>query len=149
MKVFFGCPMRGGHKAVSLNELRQLQSVIEELGHELTTKHQTQDGIFNAENQIAATQIHDRDYEWLTKSHVAIFEISDPSSGVGGEIADSVSLGRPVLCIFKSSIKPEVVSAYIRGKDGSRYISTPFKCVTYDSPEDAKSKIAEFIKVNT
>lgn len=101
VKVFFGCSMRGGHDAVSKEELAKFPSIIEELGYDLASKHQTQEGIIQRENEQTKTYIHDRDYKWEIESDIGIFEISNASLGVGGEISDMTYLGKPVLCLFK------------------------------------------------
>ncbi len=147
-KIFFGCSMRGGHDHVSKEELAKLQAVIEELGHEPTTTHQTAVGIIVKENALAKTEIHDRDYKWLTESDLGVFEISNPSLGVGGEIADMLNLGKPVLCLFKKGLKKKV-SAYIQGKKGSEFVKSPFGCEEYEDVNDAKEKIKEFIEANS
>lgn len=143
-KIFFGCSMRGGQETVSREDLAKFRSVIEELGHELASKHQTQEGIIEKENNLTKLQIHDRDYEWIIGSDIGVFEISNPSLGVGAEISDMVKLEKPVLCLFKKGLK-ERVSAYIQGKYGSRFVNSPFEVYEYESLVDAKEKIKAFI----
>lgn len=142
-KIFFGCSMRGGYSAASREELAEFPELIEKLGHEIASRHQTDKDWARKEARLTETDIHDRDYKWLSESDAGIFEISNPSLGAGGEIADMVHLGKPVLCMFKKGLKN--VSAYTQGKMGSRYISTPFECYAYESMEGAKAKIIEFI----
>ncbi len=62
VKVFFGCSMRGRHDNVSVGELTRLQAIVEELGHQLVTRHQTDPGIYAKERALTKAQIHDRDY---------------------------------------------------------------------------------------
>jgi len=109
--------MRGGFNSVSQDELRELQSSVKELGHQLVTEHQTSPTFELDESPHTTTQIHDRDYGFLLKAKIGIFEISNPSLGVGGEISDMIHLGRPVLCLFKRGLE-ESVSAYTQGKQG-------------------------------
>ena len=75
---------------------------------------------------------------------IGIFEISNPSLGVGGEISDMIHLGRPVLRLLRKGLEKSV-SAYTQGKQGSNYVTTPFECYAYKSAEDAKEKIKSFI----
>ena len=148
VKVFFGCAMRGGQEIVSREELERFPDVIEELGYELASRHQTQKGIVEKENRLTKTHIHDRDYNWELESDVGVFEISNPSLGVGGEIFDMIHLGKPVLCLFKRGLEDKV-SAYVQGKMNSQYVKTPFECYAYTSLEDAKEEIRKFIEANT
>ena len=146
MKIFFGCSMRGGHSAVSREDLEMIPLFIEELGHELASKHQTEKGILQKENLLTKPEIHDRDYRWILDSAYGIFEISNPSLGVGSEISDMLHEGKPVLCLYKKELIA-TVSAYILGKDGS---SIPFKarceCRAYESLDDLKRIICSFLK---
>ncbi|MCK5476438.1 MAG: NUDIX domain-containing protein, partial [Candidatus Aenigmarchaeota archaeon] len=73
-----------------------------------------------------------------------IAEITNPSLGVGGEIADASILGKPVLCLYKKN-EEKHISAYIQGKSNSIFTST-VKCESYCDFDELKSKIDEFIK---
>lgn len=146
IKVFFGCSIRGGHGIVSQNDLAKIPDIIEELGHEVVSRHQTQEGIVKREDELATPDIHDRDYTWLSNADLGIFEISNPSLGVGGEISDILHLGKPVLCLFYGDEK--LVSAYIRGKEGSKFVKTVFICRCYSTIEEAKNIITQFIEEN-
>jgi len=148
VKVFFGCSMRGGYDAVSREELAKFPKMIEELDSELISKHQTKEGIIQEENKLTTTDIHDRDYEWLMKSDVGIFEITNGSIGTGGEISDMIGLGKPILCLYKKAFEDKV-SAYGRGKQGSKYVKTPFECYAYETPDEAKDKIKAFLESNS
>ena len=136
--------MRGGYSAVSREELESISNAIEKLGYELASKHQTSLEGIQKDSKLTSTQIHDRDHLWLTESEIGIFEISNSSLGVGGEISDMVHLKKPVLCLFKKGLEVKV-SAYICGKEGSKYITTPFESYAYETVEDAKNKIKEFV----
>lgn len=144
LKVFFGCSMRGGQSNVSREDLAIFPLIIEELGYEVASKHQTEAGIIEEENKKSKTYIHDRDYKWLMESDLGIFEISNASLGVGGEISDMANLNKPVLCIFKAGMNINV-SAYIQGKQGSKYVKAAFECRAYESADEAKNIIKQFI----
>jgi len=116
-KVFFSCSMRGGYSNVAQEELRKIPDIIEELGMEVISKHQTQEDFIEHESRLTDTEIHDRDYRWLQEADVIIAEITNPSLGVGAEIADAVHLGIPVLCVYKKEYENQI-SAYISGKTG-------------------------------
>lgn len=148
VKVFFGCSMRGGYDAVSREELARFPKIIEELGYELPSKHQTKEGIIQEENRLTTTNIHDRDYDWLMESDIGVFEITNGSIGTGEEISDMISLGKPVLCLYKKALVDKV-SAYGRGKQGSKYVKTPFECYAYETLGEAKDKIKAFMKENS
>lgn len=128
--------MRGGNPNVSRQEIIKIQNIIECLGFELATKHQTEPDIFEKEKKLTPKQIFERDLDWIKESDFCIFEISNPSLGVGSEISDALVLGKPVLCLFRKDLE-ETVSAYIQGKA---------KCFGYQSLEDIRNLISIFVK---
>lgn len=139
--------MRAGHPNVSREELVSLRNAIEELGHELVSKHQLIKGVIVDENHLRNEVIHDRDYEWLQEADFGVFEISNPSLGVGGEISDMANMGKPVLCLFKKELT-DSVSAYIRGKEKSKFVKGPFSCQGYSKVEESKEIIKNFVEEN-
>jgi hypothetical protein len=144
LTIYFGCSMLGGYANVSKADLGEFPKMILELGHRLVSDHQTRPGIIEKEAKLDHTYIHDRDYRWLLESDAGVFEISNPSLGVGGEISDMIAMGKPVLMLFKKGLA-EKVSAYTRGKCGSAFVKSPVHCQTYEDMEDATAKIRDFI----
>ena len=142
--VYFGCSMLGGYAAVSREEVARLQQRIAEMGYRLASHHQTQPGVLEREAKLEPSLIHDRDYRWLLDSDVGVFEISNPSLGVGSEISDMIFAGKPVLMLFKHGLEDKI-SSYIRGKVGSRYVSCPIECGAYRDLDDAADRIRVFI----
>jgi hypothetical protein len=142
--VYFGCSMLGGYAAVSREEIARLHKRIAELGYRLASDHQTQPGVLEREAKLEPSLIHDRDYQWLLDSDVGVFEISNPSLGVGSEISDMIYAGKPVLMLFKHGLEDKI-SSYLRGKVGSRYVSCPIECHAYSGLDAAGDRIRAFI----
>jgi hypothetical protein len=140
--------MRGGYGYVSREQLSRFPAIITSLGHKLATNHQTSFNWAEIEAGMDYVYIHDRDFEGLKKSTVGIFEISNPSLGVGAEISDMILLGKPVMCLIKKGLESHV-SAYIQGKKGSKFVKTPFECYEYDGMEHAKELIKKFVDKHT
>lgn len=145
--VYFGCSMLGGYAAVPREEIARLQEHIGELGYRLATDHQTQPGVLEREAKLEPASVHDRDYQWLLDSDVGVFEISNPSLGVGSEISDMISSGKPVLMLFKNGFQDKI-SSYIRGKAGSRFVACPVECQAYTDLKDAGHRIRAFINAH-
>ena len=55
------------------------------------------------ENSLNDSEILERDMEWLSQSQVVVAEVTQPSLGVGFEIARAITLNKPVLCLFRPS----------------------------------------------
>ena len=136
-RVFFSCSMRGGYERVAQEELRKIPDIIEALGMEVISRHQTNENFMENESQLTDKEIHDRDYGWLKEADLVIAEITNPSLGVGAEIADAVNLGIPVLCVYKREYEHQM-SAYICGKTG-------VVCRAYKDLEELREIIREFV----
>ena len=61
-------------------------------------------------------QIHDRDVAWLKESTSVVAECTQPSLGVGYELAFAAWLGKPTLVLFRPS-PGKRLSAMIAGQD--------------------------------
>lgn len=101
--------------------------------------------------------ILERDMQWLAQAHVVIAEVTQPSLGVGFEIARAVTLNKPVLCLFRPSsgqcmtilfflINPFVLfikglSALIRGSANNR----SFFVGNYEEKEHFEKFISDFM----
>ena len=59
-------------------------------------------------------QIYARDIAWVTECDAVVAEVSNPSLGVGYELAYAEKLGKPVLCLFNAS-DDKKLSAMISG----------------------------------
>jgi len=139
-RVFFSCSMRGGYSRVAQEELRKIPDIIEALGLVLISRHQTSENFMENESKLTEQEIHDRDYRWLKEVDLVIAEITNPSLGVGAEIADAVNLGIPVLCVYKKEYEHQI-SAYVRGKAG-------VVCRAYSDYDELKEVIREFVFEN-
>ena len=142
--VYFGCSMHGGYALVSSEDIAGFPKLIRNLGYRLASDHQLQPGVLEREAKLKPVFIHDRDYQWLLDSDVGVFEVSNPSLGVGSEISDMIYAGKPILMLFKQGLE-ERISAYLRGKAGSKYVACPVECHPYKDLDDARSRIKLFI----
>ena len=129
--------MSGGYGRLAQAELRKIPNLIEALGMVVISKHQTDENFVKNESKLTEKMIHDRDYHWLQEADLVIAEITNPSLGVGAEIADAVHLGIPVLCVYKREYEHQT-SSYIRGKAG-------VVCRAYSDYDELKEVIREFV----
>jgi len=63
---------------------------------------------------LSSRDIYERDLKWLKSADIVIAEVSNPSLGVGYEIAVAEKLGKKILCLFKEQ-KKQSLSAMIAG----------------------------------
>ena len=59
--------------------------------------------ICTVEKNLNDAEILERDMQWLSQAHIVVAEVTQPSLGVGFEIARAITLNKPVLCLFRPS----------------------------------------------
>jgi len=64
------------------------------------------------ESVIDPVTVYQRDIAWVGACDAMIAEVSTPSHGVGYEIARALTLGKPVLCLYRQGAR---VSKMITG----------------------------------
>lgn len=138
MKIYFACSIRGGRDdAATYAELASYIKTKSTLLTEIFADGKlTPDGMDKPSSDIWATDI-----AWVKESDAIIAEVSNPSLGVGYEIAKAEEWGRPVLALFRDDGSRKL-SAMI---DGSPYTTT----IYYATLDEAKSAIDTFIRTLT
>jgi nucleoside 2-deoxyribosyltransferase len=130
MKIYFAAAIRGGrqdrqlyHQLINLLIMNKHQQVL--------TEHIGSDQLTAAgEKKLSDKQIRDRDVSFLEEADVVIAETTQPSLGVGYELAYAEKIGTPVIILHRQ--KESRLSAMING-------TTFFNNINYySSIEDAK-----------
>ncbi|MBE0524031.1 MAG: deoxyribonucleoside 5'-monophosphate N-glycosidase [Methanosarcinales archaeon] len=112
-KVFMSGSMRGGRRL--LDTYKFILKVLMSSGAEVLSQHVALDTIFEEEKGMSEEEIFMRDMGGVEHCECLIAEVTVPSIGVGYEICHAVSLGIPVLCLYKEGTK---TSAMILGNKG-------------------------------
>lgn len=95
-KVYFACSIRGGGD----------KSVYPELVNAIRTKAELLTEIFVTEGlqleggALPEAEIYERDIAWIKASDAVVAEVSNPSLGVGYEIAKAEEWGKPILALY-------------------------------------------------
>ncbi len=110
MKIYFAASIRGGRDYV-----RDYKTIISQLSAygKVLTEHIADDKLDDRGENISDNAIFERDTEWLRESDIIVAEVTQPSLGVGYEIAMGESLGIRIICLFKK--KSGNLSAMIKG----------------------------------
>ena len=134
-KIYFACSIRGG---------RNDAEIYRELVAHIKTKAVVLSEIF-ADNELtpqgssgSSSAIYAKDMSWVTEANAIIAEVTNPSLGVGYEIAKAEEMGKPVLALYREQ-EGRKLSAMI---DGSPLTDV----VTYSSPKEAFFAINGFIE---
>lgn len=134
MKIYFACSIRGGRDdAATYAELASYIKTKSTLLTEIfADRTLTPDGMNKPSSEIWSTDI-----AWIKESDAIIAEVSNPSLGVGYEIAKAEEWGKPVLALFRDD-STRKLSAMI---DGSPNTTTMY----YTTLPEAQAAIDEFI----
>ncbi|MBA7519367.1 2'-deoxynucleoside 5'-phosphate N-hydrolase 1 [subsurface metagenome] len=110
MKIYFAASIRGGQ-----DYARDYKTIISQLSAygKVLTEHIGENKLDDQGENISDTAIFERDTGWLRESDIIVAEVTQPSLGVGYEIALGESLGIRIICLFKQ--KSGNLSAMIKG----------------------------------
>jgi len=112
MKIYFAGSIRGGRDDKELYE-----EIIALLGNhgDVLTEHVGDKTLSALGEQTKTTKyIHDRDVEWIKECDVVVAEVTQPSLGVGYEIAYAGLLNKTVHCFYREE-EGKRLSAMIDG----------------------------------
>jgi len=83
MKIYFGFTMAGDRS--TLETARSMVRCLEDLGHEVLTRHLVSDDARAADRLLGPRAVYQRDMAWLRQCDLFIAEASGSSFGVGFE----------------------------------------------------------------
>jgi 2'-deoxynucleoside 5'-phosphate N-hydrolase len=111
MNIYFAGSIRGGR-----DDLDIYVTLIEELKKygEVYTEHIGNKSLTDAGEELTSEEIYTRDMEWLRAADIVVAEVTQPSLGVGYEVAHAEAMGKPILCMHRP-IPGKRVSAMIGG----------------------------------
>ena len=112
MKIYFSGSIRGGREDADI--YRQIIHYLQNFGHVLTEHIGDSSLDSSGESKIDDQKIHDRDIELLLESDIIIAEVTNPSLGVGYEIAKAIDYKKKVVCLYRKKGN-ERISAMILG----------------------------------
>jgi len=135
MNIYFACSITGGRDFESV--YRAITTALLSDGHEVPTAHLADSRVKVFEGHITPSDIYERDTAWIRNCEVLVAEVSTPSHGVGYEVAYALSLGKPVLCVYREG---QPISKMLTGN------SLPNISVkSYRDPEEVIALIHSFL----
>jgi hypothetical protein len=138
MKIYFAGSIRGGRDDASL-----YASLISVLGTHGTvlTEHFGASGISTVTGtgkDVAA--IYAQDMAWVREADVIVAEVTQPSLGVGYEIAKAEDMGKRILCLYRPAADRSL-SAMIAGSAHKNLVIKE-----YQNLPEAEQILAEYFK---
>lgn len=140
-KVYFACSIRGGRDdATYYGELvRTIKKYADVLTEIFADKKLTTEG-----TQKPSGDIWSKDIRWIGQADAVIAEVTNPSLGVGYEIAAAEKMGKPILCLYRPS-DGRKLSAMIDGSPGA----TIFEYTDAATAEHAIAAFLQNLRVHT
>lgn len=134
MKIYFAASIRGGR-----DYARDYKTIISQLSTygKVLTEHIADDNLDNRGENISENAIFEQDTGWLRESDIIVAEVTQPSLGVGYEIALGESLGKRIICLFKQ--KSGNLSAMIKG-------NRKLEVLEYTSVDELSAKLKQIFQ---
>jgi nucleoside 2-deoxyribosyltransferase len=132
-KVYFACSIRGG------GDTSLYQAIVDAIklaGGDVLSEVFVHDAINYGGSPLPSDKIYERDTQMIKDSDIMIAEVTNPSLGVGYELAYAEKLGRPIMCLFNVT-STNKLSAMVSGNS--------YNTVTYTKPAEITAKVKEFI----
>lgn len=132
-KVYFACSIRGGGDTSLYQEI---VNAIKCAGGDVLSEVFVHDAINYGGSPLPSDQIYERDIQMIHDSDVMIAEVTNPSLGVGYELAYAEKLRKPILCLFNTT-SPKKLSAMVAGNS--------YNTIEYTHPDDITGTVREFM----
>ena len=133
MKLFFSGSIRGGRQLISTYEF--IVRFLKSCGHIVLSEHVAIQDLEKVEARMTEQEMFEKDINWIEGSERLIAEVTVPSIGVGYEICHAVSLGKPVLCVYKEGTQ---ASAMVLG-------NKDVEVKSYSGLEELETIMLEFL----
>jgi len=107
MKIYFGFTVAGDRSG--LDTARRVVRLLEELGHEVLTRHLVDDNAWEADRRISAQDVYRRDMAWLEQCELFIAEVSGSSFGLGFETGYLLgATNKRVILLYRRELERKV-----------------------------------------
>ncbi len=107
MKIYFGFTVAGDRSTIET--ARRVVQLLEELGHEVLTRHLVSDNAWEADRMIGPQDVYRRDMAWLQECDLFIAEVSGSSFGLGFETGYLLgATAKKVLLLYRLDLEKKV-----------------------------------------
>ena len=107
MKVYFGFTVAGDRSALDM--ARRTVALLEEMGHEVLTRHLVRDDAAQLDRAITPQMVFERDMNWLRQCDIFIGEVSGSSFGIGFEAGYLLGgSARPALLFYRREVESRI-----------------------------------------
>ena len=127
MKIYFGFTVAGDRS--SIETARKVVRQLEEMGHEVLTRHLVSDNAWEADRSISPQDVYRRDMAWLGQCELFIAEVSGSSFGLGFETGYLLgATSKKVVLLYRRDVEHRV-SLLITGNTHPNCTLVPYATV--------------------
>jgi hypothetical protein len=127
MKIYFGFTVAGDRS--SIDTARIVVHQLEEMGHEVLTRHLVSDNAWEADRSISPQDVFRRDMAWLDQCELFIAEVSGSSFGLGFETGYLLgATSKKVILLYRRDVEQKV-SLLITGNMHTNCTLVPYATV--------------------
>jgi len=137
MKIYFGFTVAGDRSTVET--ARRIVQLLEELGHEVLTRHLVSENAWAADRLISPQEVYRRDMTWLQQCDLFLAEVSGSSFGLGFEAGYLLGATTKKVILFYRLEPKEKISLLITGNTHSNCTLVPYS---------STAEVETFIKIN-
>ena len=126
MKIYFGFTVAGDRS--TLETARSMVRCLEDLGHEVLTRHLVSDDARAADRLLGPQAVYERDMAWLEECDLFIAEVSGSSFGLGFEAGYLLGATQNKLILFYNlSVDREDIPSHNREYPPELHTGSVFK----------------------
>ena len=127
MKIYFGFTVAGDRS--SIDTARKVVRQLEEMGHEVLTRHLVSENAWEADRSISPQEVYRRDMAWLEQCELFIAEVSGSSFGLGFETGYLLgATTKKVVLLYRRDVEQKV-SLLITGNTHPNCTLVPYTTV--------------------
>jgi nucleoside 2-deoxyribosyltransferase len=127
MKIYFGFTVAGDRSTI--DTARRVVQFLEDLGHEVLTRHLVSDNAWEADRSITPQDVFRRDMAWLDQCDLFIAEVSGSSFGLGFETGYLLgATNKNVVLLYRRELEKRV-SLLITGNTHENCTLVPYGTV--------------------
>ena len=107
MKIYFGFTVAGDRS--SIDTARKVVRQLEEMGHEVLTRHLVSDNAWEADRSVSPQEVYQRDMAWLGQCELFIAEVSGSSFGLGFETGYLLgATSKKVVLLYRRDVEQRI-----------------------------------------
>jgi nucleoside 2-deoxyribosyltransferase-like protein len=107
MKIYFGFTVAGDRS--SIDTARKVVHQLEEMGHEVLTRHLVSDDAWEADRSVSPQDVYRRDMAWLGQCELFIAEVSGSSFGLGFETGYMLgATSKKVVLLYRRDVEQRI-----------------------------------------